>query len=81
LYGEDSRKFTRIDTEHLRERCPSGTKENSVELAVVLKEDPQAFRDCKDGVAMWDVFDNFAVNVFPTSHKATSDKLRTLLLA
>ena len=64
MYGEDSGDFTLIDTEHLRERPPSGAKEHSVQLAVVLKEDPQAFWDCKDGVAMGDVFDNFAVNVF-----------------
>ena len=67
MYGEDSRKFALIDTEHLRERPPSGTKDNGVELAVVLKEDSQAFWDGEDGVAMGDVFDNFAVDVFPTS--------------
>ena len=64
LYGEDSSEFALIDTEHLRERSSSGTKEYGVELAVVLKEDPYSFWDCKDGVAMGDVFDNLAVDVF-----------------
>jgi hypothetical protein len=63
LHGEDSSELTLIDTEHLRECSPSGAKEDGVELAVVPKEDSQAFRDGEDGVAMRDVFDNFAVNV------------------
>ena len=52
-----------VDAERLRERPPSGTKEDGIELAVVLKEDPQAFWDGEDGVAVWDVFDNFAIDV------------------
>ena len=48
----------------MRERPPSGTKENGVELSVVPKEDSQAFWDGKDGVAMGDVFDDFVVDVF-----------------
>ena len=43
-------------------------KENGVELSVVPKEDSQAFRDGEDGVAMGDVFDNFAVDVFCELH-------------
>ena len=43
---------------------PKRTKQDGVELAVILKEDPQAFRDGEDGVAMRDVFDNFAIDVF-----------------
>ena len=51
---------------------PSGTKEYGVELAVVLKEDPQAFWDGEDGVAMGDVFDNFAVDVFCELYRSLS---------
>jgi hypothetical protein len=48
LYGEDSGDFALFDTEHLRERSPSCTKEDGIELAVVLKEDPETLRDGKD---------------------------------
>jgi hypothetical protein len=40
LHGEDSSELTLIHTEHLRERPPSGMKEDGIELSVVLKEDP-----------------------------------------
>jgi hypothetical protein len=40
LYGEDSGELVVVNSEHLRERSPSGAKEDGVELAVVLKEDP-----------------------------------------
>jgi hypothetical protein len=56
----------------LRERPPGGTKEDGVELAVVLKEGSQAFWDCKDGVAMGDVFDNFAIDVFSELDRSLS---------
>jgi hypothetical protein len=72
LYGKDSGQFALIDTEHLRERPPSGTKEYGIELSVVLKEDSQSFRDGEDGVAMGDVFDNFAVDVFCELHGSLS---------
>jgi hypothetical protein len=35
-----------------------------MEFAVVLKEDPQALGDSKDGVAMGGVFNYFTVDVF-----------------
>ena len=38
LYGEDSSEFALLDAERLRERSPSGTKEDGVELAFVPKE-------------------------------------------
>ena len=72
LYGEDSGEFAILNSEHLRERPPSGTKEDGVELAVVLKEDSQAFWDGEDGVAMGDVFDNFAVDVFCELYRSLS---------
>ena len=40
LCGKDSGELTLFDTEHLRERSPSGTKENGVVLAVVTKQHP-----------------------------------------
>ena len=72
MYGKDSGEFALFDTEHLRERSPGGAKEDGVELAVVPKEHPQPFWDSKDGVAMRDVFDNFAVNVFCKLHCSLS---------
>jgi hypothetical protein len=64
LYGEDSGEFTFVDTEYFGERPPSSTEEDGVELAVVLEEYPEAFWDSKDCMAMGDVFDNFAVEMF-----------------
>jgi hypothetical protein len=52
----------------LRERSPSRPKEDGVELAVVLKEDPYTFWDGEDGVAVWDIFDNFAIDVLGELH-------------
>ena len=72
LYGEDSSEFAILNSEHLRERSPSGTKEYGVELAVVLKEDSQAFWDGEDGVAMGNVIDNFAVNMLGKLHRSLS---------
>ena len=63
LYGEDSSEFAILNSEHLRERSPSGTKEYGVELAVVLKEHPQAFWDGEDGVAVGNIFDYLTVNM------------------
>ena len=68
LYGEDSSEFAIFNSEHLRERPPSGTKEYGVELAVVLKEDSQAFWDGKDGVAMGDIFNDRTVNMLSKFH-------------
>ena len=72
LHSEDSSKFTLVNSERLAKCPPSGTKEDGVELSVVLKEDSQAFRDGEDGVAMRDVFDNFAVDVFCELHGSLS---------
>jgi hypothetical protein len=41
----------------------SSTKEDCIELAVAINEQPCAFWDGEDGVAMGDVFDELAVNV------------------
>ena len=68
LYGEDSSEFAIFNSEHLRERLPSSTKEYGVELAVVLKEDPYSFWDCKDGVAMGDIFNDRTVNMLSKFH-------------
>jgi hypothetical protein len=81
LYGKDSGELTLVDAEYLRECLPSCAKEYGIELAVVLKEDSQAFRDGKDCMSVWNIFDYFTVDVLPTSRKATSDKPRTSLLA
>jgi hypothetical protein len=35
LHGEDSSELALIDTEHLRERPPGGTKEDGIELSVM----------------------------------------------
>ena len=72
LYGEDSSEFAILNSEHLRERSPSGTKEDGVELAVVLEKHPYTFWDREDGMAMGDVFDNFAVDVFCEPHCSLS---------
>ena len=47
----------------MRERPPGSLKEDSIKLAVVLKEHPKAFWDSKDRMAMRDVFDNFAIDM------------------
>ena len=49
-------------------QAEGGTKENGVELSVVLKEDSQAFWDCEDGVAMRDVLDHFVVDMLCELH-------------
>jgi hypothetical protein len=59
-----------VDAECLRQCPPSGTEENGVKLAVVLKEDPKAFWDREDRVAMRDVFDNFAVNMLSELYRS-----------
>ena len=64
LYGEDSGEFTLVDAENLRQGSPGSTEEEGVKLTVVLKEDSQAFRDGKDGMAMGDVLYDLAVDVF-----------------
>jgi hypothetical protein len=53
-------------------QAEGGTKEDGVQFAVVLKEDSQAFWDGEDGVAMGDVFDNFAGDVFCELHCSRS---------
>ena len=92
MHGEDSCELTVIHTEHLRERPPSGTKEDGVELAVVLEKHPYTFWDRKDGVSMGCVFDDFAIDVFrklycslgsargayPTAFAGKRDKERVL---
>ncbi len=52
----------------MRERPPSGTKEDSIELSVVLEKHPYTFWDSKGGVAMGNVFDDLTVNVFCELH-------------
>ena len=64
MYGEDSGEVTLFDTEYLRECSPSGTKEDGVELAVILEEDFHAFWDGEDGVAIGDIFEDLVVDVF-----------------
>ena len=54
----------------MRERSPGSLKEDSIKRAVVLKEYPEALGDSKDRVAMRDVFDNFAVEVFCKLHRS-----------
>ena len=63
MHGKDGGELTLFYPEYLRECSPSGAKEDGIELSVVLEEDSQAFWDGEDGMAMRDVFDNFAVNV------------------
>ena len=72
LHSEDSSKFTLVNSERLAKCPPSSTKEDGVELSVVPEEDSQSFRDGEDGVAMGDVFDNFAVDVFCELHGSLS---------
>jgi hypothetical protein len=68
LYGKDSGEFTFVDTEHFGERPPSSLKEDSIKRAVVLKEHSEAFGYSKDRMAMWDVFDDFAVDMLSKLH-------------
>jgi hypothetical protein len=68
LHSEDSGEFPLVDAECLRYCSPGSTKENGIELTVVLKEDSQAFRDGEDRVAMGDVLDHFAVDVLCKLH-------------
>jgi hypothetical protein len=72
LHGEDSTEFAFVYTKDLLEGTPSSTEEDCIEFAVVLKEDPQALGDSKDGVAMGDVFNYFTVDVFCELYSALS---------
>jgi hypothetical protein len=68
LYCKDSTEFALVCPKDFLEGTPSSTEEDCVEFAIVFKESPQAFGDGKDGVAMGDVFDHFAVDVFRVLH-------------
>jgi hypothetical protein len=72
LHGEDSTEFAFVYTKDLLEGTPSSAEEDGIEFAVVLKEDPQALGDSKDGVAMGDVFNYFTVDVFCELYSALS---------
>jgi hypothetical protein len=48
--------------------CTSGTEEDSIEFAIVLKEHPQAFGDSKDCVTMGHVLNYFAIEMLCELH-------------
>ena len=68
LHRKDGSELTLVYPKDLLEGSPGSTEQDGIEFAVVLKEDPRAFWDGKDGVAMGDIFDDFAVDVLCELH-------------
>jgi hypothetical protein len=72
LHRKDSTEFAFVYPKDLLEGTPSSTEEDSVKLAVVLKEGSQAFGDSKDRVAMSNDFDYFTVEMLCKLYSALS---------
>lgn len=62
----------RLIREHLLGGTPSSSKEDGVKFVVVFKEAPKPFWDSKDGVAMVDILDDFATDIFRELHRSLS---------